>query len=590
MSVLSKQQLITLLDQIEENIDALGVQYIAEKEKLAILVDRLIEERFHLAVLGQFKRGKSTLLNALLGDEVLPSAVLPLTAIPTYLLWAEELRVCIKYIDGRRDEEKIFSNVREMNAFLREYVTEEGNPRNKKGVACTEVYYPSPLLKRGVVLIDTPGIGSTLRHNTQVTHNILTECDAALFVISADPPVTELELEFLKLVKNKIKQLFFIINKIDYLNEQEKDSVLAFFKGILVEDVNIDNPQILCVSARRGLEAKLSKDTEKWKKSGMHHVSDNLVDFLSKEKAKAHQKAVANRGYDIISDVIMRLNINIKSLEMSLTELDKRIKAFEEKLREIKGEKSIIADMLEGDKKRTKKYLTDEADKLRLRAERQIKELICAYIEELFPAIDEGKIQGKLDDFIPTFFEKELSEMAQKFNTRVGEVLSKYQDRVDELIEAIRKTAAELFKIPYYAPSAKEIFQMRYLPYWVNKKYGATLSPIPKSLVYSLLPSRIKKAKLTKQYNEQAEILARNNVENLRWAILQNTNEAFRKFSHNLEERMEKTIEATHGAITATYNKRLAESEEITSELEKLQDARNLLSGLQEQLKKYISL
>ncbi|MDN5344604.1 MAG: hypothetical protein PWQ18_715 [Clostridia bacterium] len=89
-----------------------------------------------------------------------------------------------------------------------------------------EVFYPSPLLSKGVVLIDTPGIGSTFRHNTEATLNFLPQCDAALFLVSADPPITEVEVEFLKAVRSRVTHLFFILNKVDYLNlEQNQNTV-----------------------------------------------------------------------------------------------------------------------------------------------------------------------------------------------------------------------------------------------------------------------------------------------------------------------------------------------------------------------------
>ena len=85
-----------------------------------------------------------------------------------------------------------------------------------------EISHPAAILKHGVVLIDTPGIGSTFTHNTEATLNFLPQCDAALFVVSADPPLTEVEAEFLKEVRSRVSRLFFIFNKVDYLNEQEK--------------------------------------------------------------------------------------------------------------------------------------------------------------------------------------------------------------------------------------------------------------------------------------------------------------------------------------------------------------------------------
>ena len=137
---------------------------------------RLAAGRFQLAVLGQFKRGKSTLLNALLGVDALPTDVVPVTAIPTFL----------------------------------------------------EVFLPSELLACGLLLFDTPGVGSTFRHNTAAADAVLAECDAALFVVSPDPPITEVEVQFLARVRQKVERVIVVLNKIDTLEPDEVEPVATF--------------------------------------------------------------------------------------------------------------------------------------------------------------------------------------------------------------------------------------------------------------------------------------------------------------------------------------------------------------------------
>ena len=183
------------------------------------LSHRFSEGRFHLAVLGQFKRGKSTLLNALIGESILPVGVVPLTAASTFIQFGETAKIKVRYQDNRPEGEFDGASTDERSAFLAGFVTEKGNPQNRQGIAEVQVDLPVPILSDGLVLIDTPGIGSTCRNNTTVTLDFLQQCDAALFLVSADPPITEVELEFLRLVKEKVPRLFFVLNKIDYLDE-----------------------------------------------------------------------------------------------------------------------------------------------------------------------------------------------------------------------------------------------------------------------------------------------------------------------------------------------------------------------------------
>jgi hypothetical protein len=161
-------------------------------------VGRLDAGRFHLAVLGQFKRGKSTLLNALLEEAILPRSVVPLTAIPTFVQAGSTLAARVVFQGERTPETCRGDGAEEFRRFVTAFATEEGNPKNELGVSCVEVTHPAAILREGVVLVDTPGIGSTFRHNPEATLNFLPQCDAALFLVSADPPITQVEEESLE--------------------------------------------------------------------------------------------------------------------------------------------------------------------------------------------------------------------------------------------------------------------------------------------------------------------------------------------------------------------------------------------------------
>jgi GTPase Era involved in 16S rRNA processing len=159
-----------------------------------------------------------------------------------------------------------------MAEFLARFVTESANPHNRLGVRLVEAIYPAPVLGKGVALIDTPGIGSTFRHNTEATVNFLPQCDAALFVVSADPPITEVEVEFLKLAHRKLARVFFTLNKVDYLDADERGAAVAFLRQVLREQAGLASPPIFCVSARLGLAARRNHDAAAWQGSGMAEI------------------------------------------------------------------------------------------------------------------------------------------------------------------------------------------------------------------------------------------------------------------------------------------------------------------------------
>ncbi len=136
-----KSDLLACTDEMLaiENIRGCGCEELREKIR---------SNAFNLVVVGQFKRGKTSLINALLGAEILPVAVVPLTSIVTIMTWGDTLRIKVYFNDDRVSEIK--------PEGLSDYVTEKGNPKNVKDVREVVLTYPSPYLKDGVRLIEHP--------------------------------------------------------------------------------------------------------------------------------------------------------------------------------------------------------------------------------------------------------------------------------------------------------------------------------------------------------------------------------------------------------------------------------------------------
>ncbi|MFA7199503.1 MAG: dynamin family protein, partial [Methanoculleus sp.] len=352
-----------------DHVQSFGSEYASYADQLRELARRLDSGRFHLAVLGQFKRGKSTLINALLGESLLPSSVIPLTAIPTLITYGDRQSVRIRF-QGNRDDEVVENGIdHDLYRALLHYVSEEFNPKNERGVLQVEVTHPAPILAQGVVLIDTPGIGSVHQHNTEMTLNFLAQCDAALFLVSADPPITEVEVEFLRTIRDAVTKVFFVLNKADYLTDDEQKTALAFFETVLRERAGIQGPvTIFPVSAKRGLAAATAEDAALWRSSGMGKVSDHLVGFLAGEKNAVLRDAVQKKARAVLGAVALRLDLSRRALEMPLDDLEGRMRTFETKIREAELQRRHAADILEGDHRRVAISLEEEMRGLRERS------------------------------------------------------------------------------------------------------------------------------------------------------------------------------------------------------------------------------
>jgi GTP-binding protein EngB required for normal cell division len=258
------------------------------------LLVKLAEDRFNLVVLGQFKRGKSSLMNAIIGRELLPTGLLPLTSVVTMLRFGPTGRLLLTREESWVEEAPI--------SRLAEYVTERGNPGNVKKIRAAYIDLPLSLLRRGLHFVDTPGIGSSREENTATTYAFLPECDAAVLVTSVETPLTELELDFLRAIRQHARKVFFVVNKTDLLPPEEREEVLSFIRDGLREAADSQEVRLFPVSAREALEAKQTGDQEHLAGSGIKELEDALAAFLATEKSRTLLLAVLDRTLRVVHE------------------------------------------------------------------------------------------------------------------------------------------------------------------------------------------------------------------------------------------------------------------------------------------------
>jgi len=191
------------------------------------LHERTVAGRYFVACLGQFKRGKSTLLNALLGTPVLPMGVRPMTSAAIVVRHAPRETIRIRV--GGGDWQEI------PRTSLAGHVTEEQNPGNRKRLDAVEVLLPAAILAKGMCLVDTPGIESTYVENTRTTLAFLPQVDAALMVLGGDPPIAARELEVVTELCRHVEHFLFVLNKADRLPPAALEEARVFTQSVLGE-------------------------------------------------------------------------------------------------------------------------------------------------------------------------------------------------------------------------------------------------------------------------------------------------------------------------------------------------------------------
>ncbi|MBD3319591.1 MAG: hypothetical protein GF350_00675 [Chitinivibrionales bacterium] len=392
-------------------------------DRIEELRERLAKGKLHFAVLGQFNRGKSTFINALLGMDVLPTSVLPLTNVPTIIRYGPARSCRISFFNGKADCTAGASDdaVREL---LIQYVTEEKNPENRHCVFSVYVECPGELLHNGSELIDTPGFGSTFVHNTRTTIDLLSECDAAFFLLSADLPITEVEIEFLRQMRKYVPRIFFVFNKIDLLNESEREKTtkfvrseirrhLKFYAGISLFPVNAKAAR--SASSRTG-------DDPLWKQSGMTAVIDAINHFMVADKYFILSHALNEKFHDALHGIITSLDSEITDISEPVGALNQTVLLLKEKLGSIEKQTRAETGLIHAEQNALVDFLSTTVKKEQRGLQEQTERF---FYETLNRKNVHGKIKDRLLASFPSFFTQALKNFTLQVTTAVNRPLRK---------------------------------------------------------------------------------------------------------------------------------------------------------------------
>jgi len=545
---LHSDALIDALDRAGSVVDSSIGADSALHTRLVALRDRLQQQRLQIAVLGQFKRGKSTFVNALLGAAVLPTGVVPLTAIPTFISWRDEPLIRVRYADGRT-EQFTAGSADGLGEIMFRFVTEEANPTNRLGVERVELFYPASILAGGTVLIDTPGIGSTLTHNTETALRVLPECDASLFIVSADPPITEVELDYLRRLKARTGRTFFVVNKIDYLNADERRASIDFLRKTLTDAAFVEpTAPIFAVSARSGLSARQGRDRDAWKQSGMADIESHLLRYLAAEKTQSLRDAIRQKAADILAQAGSEIELQTKALKMPIEQLQQKSSAFARTLDSIAAQLLTVGDLLAGDRRRLAGELESKIQALRMDAASRLRAVIDDGLAHADRAWEE-KVQFGVAAAIEDIFGAARKRFVDAFARQAGDVLSDHWRRIDALVEEVRRAASEMFDVRFTPQREVERFHLTQEPYWVTERIATALIPDFGRLIDRFLPAAVRRHRRRARIIERTDELIVRNAESLRWAILRGLDETFRAASTQFEERLSDATAATKGVI-----------------------------------------
>lgn len=527
------QMLLPLLEEACRLLAEPGLE--AGRRRVEELVGRLQEGRLRLAVLGQFKRGKSSLINALLGQPLLPSGILPVTSVPVLLRYGPERRAEVVFQRG--------GALPVPPERLADYVSEEGNPGNRQGVVEVRLEEPADLLARGVEVMDTPGVGSLHRHQTRAALASLPRVDAALMVFSPDPPPTQAELDYLETVVGKVPRLLFVLNKADLCTPRELGQVTGFLQEIL-RSRGLPT-EVLPVSARQALAGERQK-------SGLDLLVRRLLCFLEEEGQTVLRRSVAWRASEELTSAVTAVSLEARSLEMPAQELARAGAALAELANRAMEARKELQDRLSGERRRFEEELREAGrqlarealDRLREVLEQETARLGTGAVPRLRSAMQEA-LEAAMDEF----FETRKEGFLERWRGTGQGILEGHLARAQELVESYRRQVGSLFG-QAVEPLPPFSVEMRWPPfYWACERWNRSLGDSLADLGRRLLPPGARARSLARFFGAGLPILCTRNANVLVNEVLERVERAIWRAGKSLDRRLEEVVQGSLQAV-----------------------------------------
>lgn len=443
---------------------------MSKEKELAELGNKVQSDTFKIMVTGTFKNGKSTFINALLGEEILPAYALPCTAVINEVKYGTGKRALLYFREKLPEPlpDKLADKaVRHMEKYkgrnippleipydeIEDYVVipmgaDEKQIKLQSPYEKVELFYPLDILKNGVEVIDSPGLNED-ETRTRVTMDYLKKVDAILYVLNANAICAGDEMKFVKndLHEKEIDSVFFVVNRFDQIRQREQPQIRQYAEMKLKEIY--PQPELFCISAMNALDGRLDKDDSLLEKSGIVPLEKRLMEFLTKEKGKAKLASPAKQVRQILSREALEVVIprERKLLNSSLDEIKRKYDEIQPRLA-----------MAEKEKEQKKTAMLNDIERSSRKFERaiasNIRELtnsVPTWINECTPETSLGLNPFKTKEKLEQISTEILDYVKGKISDAQGEwqknvLMPMMEEEANDIFSAAERDVSKIFR------------------------------------------------------------------------------------------------------------------------------------------------
>lgn len=397
-------------------------------KKIASWNKVLKTDNFIIPILGVQGAGKSSLLNALLMDDiVLPVDSDETTCIPTEIIYSKDNKreVDVQFLDGRIEK----TSCDEVG--LKKYVHQDYNPNNINGVKCIKVYRNSPLLRKGVTFVDLPGVGSLSESNVKTTMDYIKNATGAVFLLRTTPPITNSESLFIKIAWPLLAKVFFIQNQwndetLEEVRDGRDHSMIVLNKIANESKLHKSDVDIDVINIYQSLTSKVTENNSGLEKSGLVDLENKIVEFV---KSWKEEVLISVRNHTI---VLLEDTENTLLQEITSVTEDKEVLKIEYKKKRVEFEKKL--NYSEEEYFNIKEKLEEKKGTLLLKIKETVKVSKEYFRNEIRTNLDKGITDGpRLDEVYNNLKNEQINIIFETIEPLSEEFFLEVQEDIEEI-------------------------------------------------------------------------------------------------------------------------------------------------------------
>jgi len=490
----------------------------------------------------------------------------------------------VLYLDGTKKEISI--------GEIDDYVTERKNPKNIKKIREVHISYSSGLLKQGVTLVDTPGVGSVYQHNTEAAYAYLSNSDAAIFMISVDAPLSKNEIDYLKHIVKYVKKIFFVLNKVDIASPEDVVESLEYTRATLQEQLGQAEYDLVPISARQALVNRTGGGVTGIEAGGLISLEERLSNFIRKDKGRIILEASATRVLRTINELELELLLWQRAMDSTLQDLDQKAVLFTSELDKLEQEREDSIHLLYREVEQVCSIIEENINEYNTAKKSEILKILEEFYESELPDKPAKDLTSSLNLFIKELIlgilNEKHNELKIKAKDHIKKIALRFFNRIEDVVDRTMSVSAEIFEIPAEKSVSKEYILGSKNFYFHFDKHVTIIPSVESITSLGILPKALIAGQILKNAKYKLIELFDRNCGRVRYDLVYNMKEGARDVAGEIRLRADAVSHGLRSSLEKALSEIDIEEEERLEKVAKWEKEYREIIIIKEDIKRFI--